>query len=253
VKLSSHAPSDGVEVLDVGLESEHVRVERRGQVGFVVFDRPESLNALSNAMCRDLAVAWRALDGEPEVRVVVVTGTGRGFCVGLDLKEFTSDRAGHDDIAKRAQENRRQLTAMDLEVRKPVLCAVNGVCAGGGLHFVVDSDIVIAAESATFFDPHVSVGQVSVAEGIALRYRMPFGEVMRTLLAGSAQRLTAQRAYEIGLVTEVVPDDQLIPASLELATAIAALEPEVAAEAKRALWASVGHSLGAPDLAGRHG
>lgn len=224
----------------MNLRSGHVRVERHGAIGLVVLDRPEALNAITNDMFRDIEQVWPALEADESIRVIVITGTGRAFSVGIDLKEFDADRGGHNDIARQAQTNTRRITAQDFGVTKPVICAVNGVCAGGGLHFVVDADVVIASQSASFLDPHVSVGQVSVAEAVALRYRMPFGEAMRMMLVGSKERLSASRAHDIGLVSEVVEDRLLIERSLELAVAIAALEPAAAASIKRSVWATVG-------------
>ena len=93
---------------------------------------------------------------------------------------------------------------MALNVGKPVITAVNGVCAGGGLHWVADADIVIAASDATFVDPHVSIGQVSALETIALMRKMPAEAVLRMALVGSHERLTAQRAYELGMISQIV-------------------------------------------------
>ena len=89
-------------------------------------------------------------------------------------------------------------------VSKPVIAAVNGLCAGGGLHFVADADIVIAASDATFLDPHVCVGQVTAIEMIGLAKKMPFEAVMRMALVGRHERMSAQRAYELGMVSQIV-------------------------------------------------
>ncbi len=101
---------------------------------------------------------------------------------------------------------------------KPVITAVNGVCAGGGLHWVADADIVIASSDATFVDPHVSIGQVSALETIALMRKMPAEAVLRMALVGSHERLTAQRAYELGMISQVVdPPEKLRDVAQELA------------------------------------
>jgi enoyl-CoA hydratase len=95
-------------------------------------------------------------------------------------------------------------------VAKPVIAAVNGTCAGGGLQFVTDSDIGICSSSATFFDPHVSVGQTAGYSGLALAKLIPFGAAMRVVLTGRYERVSATRAFELGLVTEVVdPPEEL--------------------------------------------
>ena len=119
---------------------------------------------------------------------------------------------------------------------KPVITAVNGMCGGGGLYFVADSDIVIAAETATFFDPHVTYGRVAAVEPIALTRRMPFGEVMRMALMGSAWRMSAERAYQVGLAQEVVPRAGLLDAAMEMAQALAELPPLALAGTVEALW-----------------
>jgi enoyl-CoA hydratase/carnithine racemase len=118
-----------------------------------------------------------------------------------------------------------------------VIAAVNGVCAGGGLHFVADADVVIAASSATFLDPHVSVGQASVYETIALAKKSPMEPVLRMAFLGRAERLDAARAYQLGIVSDVVdPPEQLPAAAQELAERIAGQPVEEMAAVKRALW-----------------
>jgi enoyl-CoA hydratase/carnithine racemase len=217
-------------------------VERRRGAGWIRFNRPAKLNALSHGMLRALAPAWQELDTDPAVHAIVVTGTGRGFCVGADLAELATDRDGHEDFVRAAQENRRQLTGVDFGVLKPVICAVNGVCAGGGLHFVVDADLVIAATSAKFIDPHVSAGQVSGAESVALRLRMPFGEALRFSLLGSAGALSAERAYTLGLVGELVPDTAALETrAQEIAESFARSDQGRVAAVKRSLWEQAGH------------
>jgi enoyl-CoA hydratase/carnithine racemase len=128
-------------------------------------------------------------------------------------------------------------TAWHQHVWKPVICAVNGICAGGAFHWVADSDIVIAASDAQFFDPHVSVGQVVAIEAIGLLRKMPFEAVMRMALTGRHERMSAQRAYELGMISEVVdPPERLREAAQELAEKIARNSPAAMAASKRALW-----------------
>jgi enoyl-CoA hydratase len=113
---------------------------------------------------------------------------------------------------------------------------VNGVCAGGGLHFVADADVVIASSEATFLDPHVSVGQVSAYEVIGLLRKMPAEAVMRMALVGRHERLSAARALQLGMVSQVVPAADLERAAQELAEKIAHNSPAAMAATKRALW-----------------
>jgi enoyl-CoA hydratase len=114
---------------------------------------------------------------------------------------------------------------------------VNGICAGGGFHWVADADIVIAASDAQFFDPHVSIGQVVAVEAIGLMKKMPVEAVMRMALVGRYERMPASRAYQLGMVSEVVdPPERLRDAAQELAEKIARNSPAAMAATKRALW-----------------
>lgn len=199
-------------------------------VALVWFNRPDRLNALSGEMMNELQQTWEDLAKNRELRAIVVTGKGRGFCSGADAEFLSDTRAGRGEGA------RGELTFVGgSEVEIPVITAVNGVCAGGGLHFVADADIVICSESASFMDPHVSVGQVSGLEPLMLLGRMPVSALTRMALMGRAERVSSQRAYELGLVTEVVPDDQLVPRALELAQKIAANSPAATVATRRAL------------------
>jgi enoyl-CoA hydratase/carnithine racemase len=119
---------------------------------------------------------------------------------------------------------------------------VNGVCAGGGLHFVADADIVIAAPGATFLDPHVSIGQVSAYETIALAQKSPTEAILRMALVGRYERIDAPRARALGILSEVVASAAALrPRAQELAATIAQHEPDHLATIKRALWAALEH------------
>jgi enoyl-CoA hydratase/carnithine racemase len=129
-------------------------------------------------------------------------------------------------------------------VWNPVIAAVNGTCAGGGLHFVADADSVLAASTATFLDPHVSVGQVTAYEAIGLLRKMPAEAVMRMALVGRHERMTAQRAYELGMVSQIVdPPERLREEAQALAEKIARNSPAAMAATKRALWEAFEHGL----------
>ena len=117
---------------------------------------------------------------------------------------------------------------------------MNGICAGGGFHWVADADIVIAAGDAQFFDPHVSIGQVVAIEAIGLMKKMPVEAVMRMAFVGRHERLSARRAYELGMISDVVdPSERLRDAAQELAEKIARNSPAAMAATKRALWAAL--------------
>ncbi|HVN52486.1 MAG TPA: enoyl-CoA hydratase/isomerase family protein [Acidimicrobiales bacterium] len=212
-------------------------VERRGPVGWLVFDRPDVGNAMDATMFRELEMAWRELDDDPDVRVIVNTGEGPAFQTGLDVAQLARDREALREQSRRTRDADLRLTAWHNGVRKPVIAAVNGVCAGGGLHFVADADIVVAAAGATFVDPHVSIGQVSAYETIGLVRKSPAEPVFRMALVGAGERLTAQRAYQLGILSQVVdPPEGLREAAQGLGELIARNSPAAMAATKRALW-----------------
>ena len=215
-------------------------VEREGPVAWLVFDRPEAGNAMDARMLAELERAWAELDADPDVRVIVNTGNGRAFQTGLDVVQLSRDRGALREQSRRTRDATLRLTAWHNQVWKPVIAAVNGVCAGGGLHFVADADIVIAASDAEFLDPHVSVGQVSAYEVIGLARRMPFETVMRMALTGRGERLSAARAYEVGMVSQVVdPPGRLRAEARALAGRIADGDPTALRATKQALWSAL--------------
>jgi enoyl-CoA hydratase len=214
-----------------------LKVEREGPVGWLVFNRPEARNAMDAAMLSELEQAWGELDADPSVAVIVNTGEGKAFQTGLDVVQLAKDPTALREQSRRTKRATLRLSAWHNGVTKPVIAAVNGVCAGGGLHFVADADIVIASSSASFLDPHVSVGQVSAYETIGLARKVAFETVMRMALLGRGERLSAGRAYEIGMISEVVdPPGQLRERAQLLAELIARNDPEQLRAAKRALW-----------------
>jgi enoyl-CoA hydratase/carnithine racemase len=219
---------------------ECLRVERRGPVGWIVNNRPEQLNAMSARMRDEFAVAWAELDRDPEVRVIVHTGEGRAFQTGVDVAEIATDGVGMERYRRSVEELDLHFTAWHQQVWKPVITAVNGLCAGGGFHWVADADVVIAASDAEFFDPHVSIGQVVALEAIGLLRKMPVEAVMRMAFVGRYERLSAQRAFELGMVSQVVdPPERLRDEAQALAEKIARNSPAAMRATKRALWGAL--------------
>lgn len=219
-------------------------VQRQGPVGWLLFDRPDQLNAMNSGMRDELAAAWAELDADPAVRVIVNSGNGRAFQTGADVAELATDGVGMERYRADMEAFDLHFTAWHQRVAKPVIAAVNGVCAGGGLHFVADADIVIAASDATFFDPHVSVGQVTAIETIGLLRKMPAEAVMRMALVGRHERMSARRAFELGMVSDVVdPPERLREVAQDLAEKVARNSPVAMAATKRALWDGFEHGL----------
>jgi enoyl-CoA hydratase/carnithine racemase len=213
-----------------------LNVIRRGPVGWIIFDRPGAGNAMDARMFARLPGAWRELDADSGVGAIVVTGRGRAFQTGLDMAALAREPASLRETTRQTRNARLELTGWHLGVQTPVIAAVNGVCAGGGLHFVVDADIVIASTTATFLDPHVSVGQASAWEAIGLTSRVAATVAARLVLAGRHERLTATRALQIGLVSELTEPERLDERAQELGELIAAGNREQIAAIKRAVW-----------------
>ncbi len=219
-------------------------VERNGPVGWLINDRPDQLNAMSAQMRDEFAVAWKELDADPEVRVIVHTGNGRAFQTGVDVTEIASDGVGMERYRESMEDFDLHFTSWHQHVWKPVITAVNGLCAGGAFHWVADADIVIAASDAQFFDPHVSVGQVVSVEAIGLMRKMPVEAVMRMAFVGRYERMTAERALELGMISQVVdPPERLREVAQELGETIARNSPAAMAATKRALWGALEHGL----------
>jgi enoyl-CoA hydratase/carnithine racemase len=210
-----------------------VVVARRGHTGVVLLDRPEVGNAHNRAMIRALAETWLEFDDDPEVRCMVMGSTsGRYFCTGIDLKEVASSRFGDGRRLRGSGQTHR-----DVPVLKPMVTAVDGMVVGGGLHWVVEADIVVASEQATFRDTHVNVGFVGNRENLGLVLKAGLGTALYLSLVGTSAVLDARRALELGLVQEVVPAGGALPRALELADTISRNSPSAMANELRALWA----------------
>jgi enoyl-CoA hydratase len=216
---------------------ETLLVERDGPVGWLIFNRPQAANAMDARMMHELERAWLELDRDPEVRVIVNTGSGEAFQTGLDVAQLNRDPEALREQSRRTKRFELRFTAWHNDVSKPVIAAVNGVCAGGGLHFVADADIVLAASVASFLDPHVSLGQASVYETITLMKKSPMESILRMAFTGRYERMPATRAYELGIVSQVVDrPEQLRTEAQQLAELIARNDPDALASAKRAMW-----------------
>jgi len=195
--------------------------EASDRIATITLNRPEVLNAASKQMQRELAHAYAAAEEDPEVWTLIVTATGRGFCPGADVGDISEDgKVGYGEsylASYRQWEPPREATPPFREMAKPIVCAVNGICCGAGLDLITTSDIVIASERATFFDPHVSIGIVSAREMVRLARVLPFNVCMRMALMGKHERMDAERAYQLGLVSEVVEHERLGERAREIA------------------------------------
>jgi enoyl-CoA hydratase/carnithine racemase len=216
-------------------------------VALITLAREKHLNALNSDMNRELPLVWGRFETDPAARVAVITGQGaKAFCVGADLTDLPKS----DDDPNAGTLKSIRWSSQQNEVWKPVIAAVNGLTVGGGLHFVADADIVLASETATFFDTHVAVGFASALEPVALCRRMPIGAVLRMALVGGSEKLSASEAYRLGLVDEIVAPDKLVDRAITLAKSIAQHSPSALARTKKAIWQ--GQNMGL-DQALEHG
>ena len=215
-------------------------------VAVVTLDRPDVHNAFNSLMQREIHALWRALRRRDEVRCIVLTGAGtKAFCTGIDRMEQMGgahdgstdpEVVGSGSTPFMFNDPGDNLGPKSSDLWKPVIAAVNGMACGGAFYMLGEVEFIIAAEHATFFDPHVTYGMTASFEPIHMSGITPFPEIMRMSLMGNYERVTAQRAYEIGMVTQVVPGDQLLEAARFCAEAIAS-QPKLAIEGTvRAIW-----------------
>ncbi|MGH3639027.1 MAG: enoyl-CoA hydratase/isomerase family protein [Mycobacterium sp.] len=211
-------------------------VDETSHVATVTLNRPEQLNAFNRTMCEEMARVWRAVKYDERVNAVVLRANGdRAFSAGLDVKASYGQPANvwnHEDPGE-------LLSPKWQKMWKPVVCAVQGMCTAGAFYFVNESDVVICSTDATFFDSHVSAGLVSALEPIGLMRRVGLGDTLRMALVGNDERVGAQTALRIGLVTEVVAVDELWRRATEIATMIAAHPTSATQGTVKAIWESL--------------
>lgn len=192
-----------------------------GHTATITLNRPEALNALSPRMITELRAAYEEAENDDKVWLLVVTGTGRAFCTGADVKAIPGDGKviyERPYLSTYEQwEAPQEGTPPFRRMAKPVLTAVNGLCCGAGLDWVTTSDIVIASDRATFFDPHVSIGLVAGRELVRLARVLPRSVALRMALMGKHERMSAERAYDLGLISEIVEHDRLLERAQEIA------------------------------------
>ncbi|ONM46750.1 enoyl-CoA hydratase/isomerase family protein [Nocardia donostiensis] len=215
-----------------------VLFEKRDHVAYITLNRPHKGNSLTGTMMPVMKELWGEVRDDPWIRAAIVTGAGeRHFCTGADV-DVVASRGGMstgtgpltDEVYWSPRQNR---------VWKPVICAANGLVAGAGLHFVVDADIVVAADTVSFMDTHVNVGLVGAMENIGLAKRLPLGTALRMTLMGRDYRLPAQRAYQLGLVDELVAADKVMDTAEEIARSIVKNSPAAVSLSQQAIWNSL--------------
>ena len=200
-------------------------VEKDAAVAVVTLNRPEAMNAMSKAMRSELYKAMVALNDDPEVSVVILTGAGeRAFTAGLDLKELGSDpKAMSAANAEGADEN--PVKAIET-CRKPVIGAINGVAITGGFEVALACDVLIASENARFADTHARVG-ITPGWGLSQKLSRCIGPYRAKELSLTGNFLDAQTACDWGLVNRLVAPEELMPAALKLAGQMADIEGDM--------------------------
>jgi enoyl-CoA hydratase/carnithine racemase len=196
----------------------------------------------------ELRSIWTSLRTNEEIRAVILTGAGeKAFCTGIDRMEAIQEGYLERPEIRRSATGRvttpfmyndagSNINPKENDLWKPVVAAVNGMACGGALYMLGEADIIIAAEHATFFDPHVSYGMVAGFESTHLLQKLPLGETLRVALLGAHERMSATRAHQLGLVSEITPADELMDRALWVANAIAA-SPVLAVQGTlRAVW-----------------
>jgi enoyl-CoA hydratase/carnithine racemase len=228
-------------------ELETLTYEQRDGVAVVTMNRPEFHNAFNQVMQHELRHVWQALRNNDDVRVVILTGAGeKAFCAGIDRHEsidaYLADPEGKNRPTGRVStpfmfnDPGANILPKQNDMWKPVIAAVNGLACGGALYMLGEADIIISADHATYFDPHVTYGMVAGFESVHLLQKLPLGEVLRCQLLGAHERISAQRAHQVGLVSEVVPLDQLMERAWWVAERIASAPPLAIQGTVRSIW-----------------
>ena len=189
-------------------------------------------------MVEPIKAIWAEIRDDPWIRCTVspppATATSPPAPTSAPSPSRGGVSAGRGPLSEEVHWSPRQN-----RVWKPTVTAVNGMVAGAGFHFVVDADIIVAAEHAVFLDTHVNVGMVGAIENIGLAKRLPLGSALRMTLCGKKFRMPAERAYQLGLVDEVVPADKLMETADEIAHQIAANSPAAVQLSMQAIWGSL--------------
>ncbi|HWF69841.1 MAG TPA: enoyl-CoA hydratase/isomerase family protein [Mycobacterium sp.] len=220
----------------MSFETIQLDVDTVDRVATITLNRPDQLNAFNRTMCDEMARAWRIVKADDSVNAVVLRAAGsRAFSAGLDIKT----PYGQPENIWNHEDPGEALSPKWQKMWKPVVCAVQGMCTAGAFYFINESDVVICSTDATFFDSHVSAGLVCALEPIGLMRRVGLGETLRIALMGNDERVSADTALRIGLVSEVVAGEQLWTRAHEIAAIIAAKPPSATQGTVKAIWESL--------------
>lgn len=203
-------------------------------VATITLNRPDKMNTFNQQMLEDMSAAWKIVREDAAIKSVVLKGApGRAFSTGVDVVEAIKF---YPEELVRERDPGVMLGAKSNNVWKPVIAAVHGLCAGGAFYFLNECDIIICSPDAEFFDPHVSFGLVPACEPIGLLHRMPYRDIMRMILLGNSERICAETALRISLVSEIVEAEKLQDRAAELAAVIAAKPTSTMQAGVKAMW-----------------
>lgn len=223
------------------MERETILFDVADNIATITLNRPDVLNSFNDAMAADMTWAWETVRDDDDIHCVVLQANGdRAFCTGIDITTAADPWFMKENAWNTFDPGESLGPKLRHKVWKPIVCAVHGLCAGGAQYFVNESDIVICSDDAVFFDPHANVGIVSALEPMGLLHRgVPLGDVLRWALMGNEERITAETALRLGLVTEVVPRDELRSRAQAIASSIARRNPKAIQGTIRAIWESL--------------
>ena len=206
-----------------------ILVEKRGGIAVITLNRPEKLNALNMEMRLEFLDVLDKLEMDDDVRVVIVTGAGDAFCAGADLSEFETDNAKIRKALVRVKREPQRI----LNFEKPIIGAINGVSAGKGSQMLLQFDLMVASDKASIAWPAANLGMIAPYASIRLASEVGRFRAKEVLM--TSRYLTAEEAYQWGLVTRVVPHEELMDAAMELANKIKSMPPLVIKTTKEAI------------------
>lgn len=225
-----------------------IQVEKKGRIICMTLNRPERMNSISVETGNEMLEVFTEYKENDDLWAMIIAGAGeKAFCSGLYVSEAAKETAETGETG--GYTIFKPWTDLMQSIEKPFICAVNGYCIGGGWHLVADSDIVIASDTASFFDTHVNIGLINGVESAGFAYKMPLGIVMRMVLEGKHFRINANQALQWGLVSEVLPQAELMNKAWEIAEHIAEDAAPLAVQgSKRAILGAIdrGPSKGIP-------
>jgi len=212
------------------LEGPDVMYERRGSIAILTLNREKKLNALRKRTIKELSNLLKTIEDDPEVRAVVLTGSGRAFCAGADIFEYSEMKSREEFM--RFQMRGEKLHEAIENLSKPVVAAVNGLALGGGFELALTCDVIVASEASQFGFPEIKIGLIPGGGGTQRLPRIVGPKTAKKIFM-TGDPVSPQEALRLNIVVEVVPASKLMERSLELAGSMAAMSPEALAALKR--------------------